>query len=663
MRNEVELYINGQLVELGEDFEVNMTYTVEQTKNPTAIKNNYSKTVTIPATGKNNRIFSNIWNVTSIYNNDFDLTKKTDFQLFINGEKIEEGYIKIDRIKKTRTSANYECTLYGGLGDFFYSLSTNGEGGKLMLSDLDYGVEFDVIIDRYLVMDAWNALINDAADGTLYEHLNFALCYNGLPEDFSSDKVLISTYASGPYEIPYSISGYTSYNGWVLADLKQEYDEWASRDLRSYLQRPVFRVKTLINAICKPENNGGYRVNLDNDFFNTDNPYWEKTWITLPLINEMDEVPIDDIEIGINDIQFNRDVQEYYKIPIEVGSRKNIIIPFKLSTTAITTGDVASNEVYTGVLSLLDDGYNANYYNAPIAVQLVGYYKGTNRVGIYSDVEVFTSNKITDDTYSDGCLILNVGGTEKYHNGSFIKNEDTNIFYWEDGETFMLKISNIDDSTLYDWYIQVSRYEYTTPYYRNNYGEHYFDCVFLSDLYSGNGNLGTSTNRVMNKAYATNFNIEKSDDTLFLKNRILTKQRMLSSDKTPLDYLLGYTKQMGLYFIKHQQEKVIDIVTRRTFYGERNIIDLEELIDRGKEINITPLTFDKNWYDMGLEIEENRYSKIYDTYTDIPYGTKRIDTGYEYVKESTQLLNGNAYKAGLMVREKNPYMVNFRLPK
>lgn len=679
MRQDIDLYINNQLVELGEDFEVNMTYTVEQTTNPTAIKNNYSKTITIPATAQNNRIFENIWNMGSIYNGGFDLTKKADFQLFLNGDKMEEGYIKIDNIIKKGTNAEYKCTLFGGLGDFFYCLSTDADGNKLKLSDLDYGVDFTITVDANFVQNAWNALMDNSTEGTIYDHINFALCYNGIPDDFSADKVVMSIY-NDVYPLPWDIGEdgdkYENYKLYVMADLRQEYDEWASRDLRSNLQRPVFRWKTLINAICDPNNNGGYTVNLDEDFFNRANPYWEQAWITLPLVPEMDDVSTvtSSVNVPTTNIYFNRSVQEYEKISVSVeGDGSEILIPFTLSCTANTT---SNDELFTGVMSYHEDALNSTntvYYNAPIAVQLVGYNKNTDVVAYYSDVEVFTSNKITDDTYSDGCLKLNVGGNENWHNGSFVKSGTTTTFNWEEGETYTLNVSGIDNIGNYDWYIQLSRYEYTTPYYRNTYGTHYFDCVWLSQFIAEDGNLGSTATTVSKLAYSTVFKVSGSNDEFSMNKRIITKQRLLGRDKTPLDYLLGYTKQMGLYFMKNPQEKTIDILTRRTFYrnngecydeyGYRDVINLEGLIDRGQEITIKPLSIEKKWYDLGLEINDNKYSKIYDTFTDIPYGAKRIDTGYEYVKEVDNLLKNNAYKAGMMVREKNAYMVNFRLPK
>ena len=51
--------------------------------------------------------------------------------------------------------------------------------------------------------------------------------------------------------------------------------------------RPVLNVKKMIDTICKPKNNGGYSVELDPAFFNPNNPYYEKAWITLKSIDDM----------------------------------------------------------------------------------------------------------------------------------------------------------------------------------------------------------------------------------------------------------------------------------------------------------------------------------------------------------------------------------------
>lgn len=62
------------------------------------------------------------------------------------------------------------------------------------------------------------------------------------------------------------------------------------KDLRSYHQRPAIKVKKLIKAICREENSG-YNVEFDESFFNSRNPYWEKTFVALPLLtsNEIEQ--------------------------------------------------------------------------------------------------------------------------------------------------------------------------------------------------------------------------------------------------------------------------------------------------------------------------------------------------------------------------------------
>lgn len=76
---------------------------------------------------------------------------------------------------------------------------------------------------------------------------------------------------------------YTTYNGYGLASLEKDCTEWQMRDLRSYKQRPAIKVSKLIETICREENSG-YKVNFDDSFFSSKNPYWSKSFIALPLL-------------------------------------------------------------------------------------------------------------------------------------------------------------------------------------------------------------------------------------------------------------------------------------------------------------------------------------------------------------------------------------------
>ena len=52
------LYIKGQECDLNDTFAVQLSYTAEDTESPSAVITEYSKTVTLPMTGKNDLIFN-----------------------------------------------------------------------------------------------------------------------------------------------------------------------------------------------------------------------------------------------------------------------------------------------------------------------------------------------------------------------------------------------------------------------------------------------------------------------------------------------------------------------------------------------------------------------------------------------------------------------------
>lgn len=59
--NKIRLYIEDQEIELQEEVQVTITRQLEELTNPTVICNDYTKTVKIPMTAQNNKIFGNIY--------------------------------------------------------------------------------------------------------------------------------------------------------------------------------------------------------------------------------------------------------------------------------------------------------------------------------------------------------------------------------------------------------------------------------------------------------------------------------------------------------------------------------------------------------------------------------------------------------------------------
>ena len=80
MTKEVKLFINNQEVEFASSPDILFTFQVDEMTNPTVVKNSYSKSLVIPGTKQNNRIFGGIWNVERVQDiMTFNPSKKAPF--------------------------------------------------------------------------------------------------------------------------------------------------------------------------------------------------------------------------------------------------------------------------------------------------------------------------------------------------------------------------------------------------------------------------------------------------------------------------------------------------------------------------------------------------------------------------------------------------------
>ena len=211
MRYPVRLFLGNEEVEFSTPPEILFNYSETELTNPTIIKNAYSKTVTIEGTAQNNKIFGHFYDLERIQGYDgttvgtsFNPLVKTDFALYYNGSIYESGYFKLDEIRKNNNNIEYDISLFGGLGDWLYSLSYREDGNPMELSDLTFafeevmGEELGFTINKEAVSDAWN---NVMTVSSRWNTINFAPCYNGIPKnDFSADKVLINNSGITDYQ-------------------------------------------------------------------------------------------------------------------------------------------------------------------------------------------------------------------------------------------------------------------------------------------------------------------------------------------------------------------------------------------------------------------------------------------------------------------------------
>ncbi len=125
-----ELYINGENVELLGSLNPNLTFNIADIANPEQRKADFSKTITLPASKKINKIFEHIFDVNTDLQT-FNPNLRTDVIYLVNGEVQLDGYLQLKSVKNKDGLIVYECVIIGRIGNFFTELQ------EQELTDLD----------------------------------------------------------------------------------------------------------------------------------------------------------------------------------------------------------------------------------------------------------------------------------------------------------------------------------------------------------------------------------------------------------------------------------------------------------------------------------------------------------------------------------------------
>lgn len=711
MKQDIKLFISDQEVDFSQDLNISYTYQLEDLTNPTAVKNSFSKTINIPGTDQNNKIFGEIYKldryqlsnadyVVGVY---FNPSQRTPFQLFRNADLIESGYIQLNNISIKNKQITYQITMYGGLGDFLYNLMYNENGDKLTLADLRYFVEdadgnvlpseneFDFKLTKNIVYDCMFNL--NSTGSQLYNYLTFVPSYNGVYDDFSNDTVLINTYNSQIFTTTAATEDektYTTYNGYALGKLNKEYTEFEIRDLRSYMQRPAIKLSKVIEAICNPENNGGYQVNLSNSFFSEKNPYYTKSYIALPLFSsnnsddttETDTVMLNPINLNDNfwvgekndtiksvnsgyfsvsgntAITSDDRVIDLTKMPSN--SYIDINIDFQLFFNSLIENNF--NDLYLSYVTNGTSGgiiFNNNPYRSSVTVQILVFDEDDESLIkmpiAYSDIYNFTNKINADkqsgpDTWFNYQPITQASVTNVF--GHFKKNNDNEYYFEDDNEnnTFVLSAKNI----LYKPHLSVmiNMHRYT-------------ESLDNQDVVWGSDNmhpLNVSANAITGYSNTLFSDISRLSITWETGNirsgSLVKKTDILKTENTPGDYLLDFCKLFGLYLEKDRYSKTINILTRNEYF-ENTVNDFSKLIDYSKDFQIQPILFDKKFYRLAYETPDTYYSKKYNTQYNIDYGQKRINTNYNFNSDTSDIYSNNVYQNIISIIDQSVYYRNF----
>lgn len=698
MNKDITLYLDGQAVEWNKVPEILLTYQRTDYTNPTVTKNMFSKTVTIDGTPNNNDIFNHIWNLDRVMDDDFTLfnpSQKVPFELFNDAEIVEQGYAKLDSIKKDGYKIEYNITLYGGLGSFFYSLAYDIDSDKeKTLADLNYtnaaqpDDEFDFEINKNRVWEAWDALKHTGQNTGSYkkwDYINFVPCYNGKPDNFDCDKILINTHSATSMSVRYTTDNgvqygtlpttihsgddtFTALGGYIYGSMRRDCTEWDMRDLRSYLQRPALSVKGFFNAIRNPMNNGGFNVVLDSDFFSSGNPYYDKAWITLPMLDASSIT--EDSYSGWSWYTGSVVIDErpkfaYLKVNnYSAFTQTPDILNIKCEIHATFTG-TSANKLYMSSKwhssGMQQDGAPVGDWPEYNVMAFTFYVNRTDELGTNAVDDVASSNRIIlASRLPDGSYWINPNSPNLNDMPTDNKTVQWSIGYWqkysgsdyvwvmEDGNT----VFNIDLET--NKMNTIPMLAFMTKSFSNMYNH---GCAYEGQYYGSRADLNAHAKQYIYTQKPVDAGSQvtyKGGNVIRSFQQIKKKDILGGVEGTPCDWLLSYCKLFGLFLEKDKLSNTIYIKMRNNWY-ENTKVDLEDMIDRSKDINVTPLTFESKWYNFKYEENEGRFLEKYKNMYGQDFGKQLVDTKYNFDADEIDLLEDNKFKNGLVALEKSNY--------
>ena len=149
----------------------------------------------------------------------------------------------------------------------------------------------------------------------------------------------------------------------------------------------------------------------------------------------------------------------------------------------------------------------------------------------------------------------------------------------------------------------------------------------------------------LNMLYEINPDVESY--TQFLQKDFLSKTA------APFKYLVSFCKMYGLYLDIDVTTKTLTLRSMKNFFNDKT----ENLVvNEGSTVSIDPLSFNKSSYtfDFGESKDADFIKKYNDTH-EIPYGSKKVNTGYQFDNATDKYIKDNIFKNATDALEQSPY--------
>ena len=691
----IQLFLEGEEIELNEGISFPITKTFSHISNPTDILVEYSKTINIPATNKNNIIMAHAYRLDRQFvkltrgNNIgimLDPLKRIPMKLVYNGEVILDGYAKYTSATVNSKQTYYTFNLYGALGDVFQKLLDCVVDESMLnedqLAEEDGGLKYVIptiweerVIDRKFIKDSWDHKdVEFDAFTNPHNCIGFAPAYRGLYDNFESTSMLGLDWDSSylpPIGLPTENnipteaedvetklknlwvknimnSSDTIFSGITEEQARERVDaidyssiipnglnEHQLRQFRSYEQKPYIYLPALMYLFeLKCRELTDYNLVLDETWFNANNPYYSNLCYML-----------DYLSVGGNREQFNNQLFTSFSRNTLTKDSYNLTnntvlmssqIKYRLTDTAIlNSGNITLNPITFGIENrrILSKGQDPN------KCEIVA----DKRTMVKLEITAYVGKKSYTYYYwgSLGRLGVDISIPEsinpiitpKYTVDNFVQMaEDTKY----DAES---------NTIIGTGYLTIPRI--VIPHINGDSVSIQYkatlECpanssqmpVYGEFLYNGVKYVDLMVfedNTNCTFVFPnTEYVVDWRDTTTCSLKNIYKKEEPL------FNIILQYSKMMGLIWSIDYNKKTLTLQTRRSYFNNYEIKDWTNKVDKSKGMTIEPVSFNSKYIVFNYDdVEGDHYTGYRDKYG-VNYGEKKIRTRYNFDIKETDL--------------------------
>lgn len=150
--------VEGNRLDLAGDVATDFTYSISDIREPESRRTDFSKTIELPGTPRNNALFAQLFDV-NIENDwtpaapnigyNFNPNKVAKALILLDGIEIFRGVIRVMKVRRDRNKITYETNVLGRLADILFAF------GDKKLSNIDFS-DLDHVLDVAHLEAVWN---------------------------------------------------------------------------------------------------------------------------------------------------------------------------------------------------------------------------------------------------------------------------------------------------------------------------------------------------------------------------------------------------------------------------------------------------------------------------------------------------------------------------